>query len=352
MSSVAEVDEALESLQPPFWIRFRLEFFRWPQMAWLVVLLLAACGKATQSRPKTLRVGFAQIANEGPWRDANSKSIKDEARKRNIELHFFESDNVQLKGAEQQKDQIAALRSFISRRLDVIAFSPVVETGWTEVLAEAKEARIPVILMDRGIDEGDDSLFATFIGSDFTEEGRRAAQWLIRNFPVKERPINVVEIKGTVDSAPAIQRSKGFHEIEDRSGRIRNLGWETGNFTSKGAKEAMTALLKRFSDKQIDAVFVHSDTMALAAIDQLQRAGISAGKAIWIVSIDATKDGCKAIKEGTLNCSIECNALLGPHLFDAAEAVTKSMALPARTTVAEEIYDKTNVDENTIRRQP
>lgn len=321
-------------------------------MGLLVVLLLVGCGKATQSRPKKLRVGFAQIANEGPWRDANTKSIKDEARKRNIELHFFESNNAQLKGAEQQPDQIGALRSFIRKRLDVIAFSPVVETGWAKVLAEAKEARIPVILMDRGIDENDESLFATFIGSDFTEEGRRAAQWLIREFPVKERPINVVEIKGTLDSAPAIQRSEGFHEIEDRTGRITTLGWETGNFIKEHAEEAMNALLKRFSGNQIDAVFVHSDTMALAAIGQLQRAGISAGSAIWIVSIDATKAGCKAIREGTLNCSIECKALLGPHLFDAAEAVTKSMALPARIIVAEGIYDKTNVDENTIRRQP
>ena len=352
MSSVARVDEALKSRQPPFRAQVKLHHFWSTGMALVVVLLLVACGKPTQPRSKKLRVGFAQIANEGPWRDANTKSIKDEAAKRNIELHFFESDNPNLKGAEQQPDQIKALQSFVRSKLDVIAFSPVIEKGWKPVLEKAKEARIPVILMDRGIEEDDDSLFATFIGSDFTEEGRRAAKWLISEFPRKDEKIKVVEIKGTEDSAPAIQRSNGFRETEERSDRIINLGFETGNFTKAGAQEAMKTLLKRFDPKQIDAVFAHSDTMALAAIEELKRSGIKAGSEIWIVSIDATTEGCKAIREGKLNCSVECKALLGPHLFDAVEAITKSMALPARTIVAEGIYDIRNVDEKSIASEP
>lgn len=309
--------------------------------------LFAGCEKSPEQSTRTLRVGFAQIANEGPWRDTNSQSIKEEADKRNIHLDFRECQNPNLKGQQQQEDQKKYLRDFIKEKVDVIAFSPVVEGGWREVLEEATAARIPVILSDRGVSSEDQRLVATFIGSDFREEGRRAARWLVNHFK-QAAPVNIVEVQGTPDSAPAIQRHEGFNEIlstpENRE-RFR-IEWPIiGNFNYDEAKAVVEDLLKRTNVKQISVLFAHSDAMALAGIAALEDAGLNPGKDVKVVSIDATDKGCEEIKKGRLNCAVECKSRLGPQVFDAAEAAAKSQALPARTIISEGVYDRENVDQ-------
>ncbi|MFO1492984.1 MAG: substrate-binding domain-containing protein, partial [Kiritimatiellia bacterium] len=159
--------------------------------------LLAGCGaKQDAAAPadgkKTVTVGFSQIGAESAWRTANTQSVKDEAAKRGIKLVFSDAQ-------QKQENQIKALRSFIAQGVDVIAFSPVVETGWEPVLKEIKQAGIPVVLSDRAVDVSDESLYVTFIGSDFVEEGRRAATWLAEKTGGKAV---IAELVGTPGSAP------------------------------------------------------------------------------------------------------------------------------------------------------
>ena len=310
----------------------------------LASTFLCSCDKFTGAKPKRLKVGFAQIGSEGPWRDTNTRSIKEEAQKRNIDLIFFESQNRALKGGQQQPAQKEALRSFIKEKVDVIAFSPVVEQGWSDVLNEAKANGIPVILSDRGVTESDESLVATFIGSDFTEEGRRAARWLVDAADQDQEPINILEVAGTPDSAPAIQRHRGFREVLDRyQERLRIVQSVIGNFNSDEAEKVTAAFLASKDSNEIKAVFAHSDAMAFAAIRALEKSGFKPGSQVKVVSIDATDEGCQEIAKGRLNCAVECKSRLGVHVFDAAEAAAKSMALPARIIIAEGVYDQSNV---------
>jgi ABC-type sugar transport system substrate-binding protein len=328
--------------------RFLLQrvLFQFCEFAAAAALLLCSCDKLTGAKPKRLKVGFAQIANEGPWRETNTKSIKDEARKRNIDLDFFESKDTSLTGGEQQEPQKEALRSFIKEKVDVIAFSPVVETGWNDVLNEAKAQGIPIILSDRGISESDESLVATFIGSDFTEEGRRAARWLVEAFEQSKEVVTILEVAGTPDAAPAIQRHRGFLEILSKAehrGRLRIVQSVVANFNYDEAEKGTTTFLKNSAPKQINAVFAQSDAMAFGAIKALEKAGLNPGSQIKVVSVDATEEGCREIERGRLNCAVECKSRLGVPLFDAAEAAAKSMALPVRIIIGEGVYDRTNV---------
>src|SRR5262249_25293294 len=194
-----------------------------------------------------------------------------------INLDFQESKDPRLKGGQQQPDQIQFLRSFIKENVDVIAFSPVVQAGWKEVLNEAAAHGIPVILSDRGVSEDDQWLAATFIGSDFREEGRRAARWLVQAFWETTTEVNVVEISGTLDSAPATQRHEGFCEVLSKpeyQGYISGAQFLMGDFDSDIAKSEMNSLLKSTDPKYINAVFAHSDAMAFGAIKALKEAGL------------------------------------------------------------------------------
>ncbi len=273
-------------------------------------------------------VGFSQIGAESGWRTANTESIKSEAEKRGIDLRFSDAQ-------QKQENQIKALRSFISQGVDVIAFSPVKETGWEPVLKEIKEAGIPVILTDRAIDSTDESLYATFIGSDFVEEGRRAAEWVVKATGGKA---NIAELTGTPGSAPAIDRKKGFEKVISRYPDIKIIKSQSGDFTRALGKEVMEAFLKSPEAKSIDVVFAHNDDMALGAIQAMEEAGIKPGQQIKIVSIDGVHDAFQAMIDGKLNCTVECNPLLGPQLFNAVEDLRKGKPLTKRIVIQEQVY--------------
>lgn len=280
---------------------------------------------------KQIVVGFSQIGAESAWRTANTASIKSEAEKRGIDLRFSDAQ-------QKQENQIKAIRSFIAQGVDVIAFSPVVETGWEPVLREAKSAGIPVVLSDRAVDVTDDSLFETFIGSDFVEEGRRAARWLAEKTGGKA---GIAELQGTVGSAPQIDRKKGFEEIIADYPGMEIIKSQSGDFTRAGGKEVMEAFLKSPEGKQITALYGHNDDMALGAIQAMEEAGVVPGKDIVIVSIDGVKGAFEAMVAGKLNCTVECNPLIGPQLFDAVEDLLAGNELPKHTTVEEGVYDET-----------
>lgn len=273
-------------------------------------------------------VGFSQIGAESAWRVANTESIQSEAAKRpNIELKFSDAQ-------QKQENQIKAIRNFIAQGVDVIAFSPVVETGFEAVLVEAKEAGIPVILSDRAVDVQDDSLWVSFMGSDFVEEGRRAARWLIEE---GYTDVNIVELQGTVGSAPAIDRKNGFEEIMKSQSGMKIIKTQSGDFTRSGGKEVMEAFLKAEGDN-IDVLYAHNDDMAIGAIQAIEEYGLVPGKDIIIVSIDAVRGAFEAMIEGKLNCTVECSPLLGPQLFDAVEALMKGETLPKRIVTNEGVF--------------
>src|SRR6185312_140929 len=297
------------------------------------ILCLAAtmvCALTTLAADQKLTVGFSQIGAESGWRTANTESIKSEAAKRGINLKFADAQ-------QKQENQIKALRSFIAQGVDVIAFSPVVETGWQPVLTEIKRAKIPVVLTDRAVAVTDDSLYVTFIGSDFVEEGRRAGEWLAKASNGKAM---IAELVGTPGSAPAIDRKKGFEEVLAKHPEMKIIKSQSGNFTRAQGKEVMETFLKSPEAKQITALFAHNDDMALGAIQAMEEAGIKPGKDILIVSIDGVKGAFEAMAAGKLNCTVECNPQIGPQLFDAVEAIKAGKPLPKRIPVQEGVYDQ------------
>jgi simple sugar transport system substrate-binding protein len=299
-----------------------------------VLAACAAAALAASAMPafaeKKIVLGFSQIGAESEWRTANTESIKQAAKDAGIELKFSDAQ-------QKQENQIKAIRSFIAQRVDVIAFSPVVESGWDTVLHEAKAAHIPVILTDRAVDVKDPSLYATFMGSDFLEEGRKAGRWLVEDMKNKPGPINIVELEGTVGSAPAIDRKKGFDEIIGQDPKFKVIRSQTGDFTRAKGKEVMEAFLKA-EGRKINVLFAHNDDMAIGAIQAIEEAGLKPGKDITIVSIDGVKGAFQAMMAGKLNVTVECSPLLGPQLMQAVKDLKAGKTLPKRIVTQEGIF--------------
>ena len=247
-----------------------------------------------------ITVGFAQTGSESGWRAANTESMKTAFSAENgFELVFNAADN-------KIEAQIAAVRSFINQGVDAIVIAPIVEDGWDDVLNEAKEAGIPVILEDRTVTASED-LYATWVGLDFKKEGTTAGEWAAAEFG--DTPTNLVVLEGTTGSAPANDRAEGFAAAIEGTA-IETLDSQTGNFTRADGKTVMEGFLQKYGDT-IDLVYAHNDDMALGAIDAIEAAGLVPGEDIKIVSIDAVKDGMLALIDGKINFIVECNPLLG-----------------------------------------
>jgi len=279
---------------------------------------------------KPIVLGFAQVGAESEWRTANTQSIKSSAQEAGIDLKFSDAQ-------QKQENQIKAIRSYIAQKVDVIAFSPIVETDWDTVLVEAKNAKIPVVLTDRAISSKDDTLYVTFIGSDFTEEGRKAGRWLVEKEKGNAGPINIVELQGTVGSAPAIDRKKGFEEIIKSDPKFKIIRSQTGDFTRAKGKEVMEAFLKA-EGKKINVLYAHNDDMAIGAIQAIEEAGMKPGKDIIIISVDGVKGAFEAMMAGKLNVSVECSPLLGPQLMSVVKDIKAGKSVPKRIVTQEGIF--------------
>ncbi len=299
---------------------------------------LDAPARPRRDPDRKIVLGFAQVGKESEWRVANTESIKAAAREAGIDLIFVD-------GEQRQENQIKAIRSFIARKVDIIAFSPVVESGWEPVLREAKAAGIPVILSDRAVDVKDESLWLTFMGSDFVEEGRRSARWLadyLKKIGKDDgiRPISIVELQGTIGSAPAIDRTVGFLEVLKDHPNYHIVASESGDFFRSVGKEVMKKILRDMQARyqKFDAVFAHNDDMALGAIEAMEEAGLKPGKDIVVVSVDAARGAFKAMIAGKLNVTVECNPLLGPQLMKAVKDYMAGKELPVRLITAESVF--------------
>ncbi|MCG5076846.1 ABC transporter substrate-binding protein [Paraburkholderia tagetis] len=288
---------------------------------------------------KQITLGFAQVGAESAWRTANTVSIKAAAKDAGVNLKFSDAQ-------QKQENQIKAIRSYIAQKVDVIAFSPVVESGWEPVLQEAKRAKIPVILTDRNIDVKDPSLYVTMIGSDFMEEGRRAGKWLEDHYKSNPGPVNIVELQGTVGSAPANDRHSGLIEVIKNDPKFKIIASQSGDFTLAGGKQVMEAFAKTYGNK-INVVYAHNDDMALGAIQAMEEAGMKPGKDVSVVSFDATKGGFQAMIAGKMNVDVECSPLLGPQLMSAVKDVVAGKSLPKRIVTNETVFPE-NVAAQTL----
>jgi ABC-type sugar transport system substrate-binding protein len=275
-----------------------------------------------------ISVGFAQTGSESGWRSANTESMKTAFSAENgFELTFNAADN-------DTAAQIAAVRDFINQGVDAIVIAPIVEDGWDDVLQEAADAGIPVILEDRTVSASDD-LYASWVGLDFKKEGVMAGEWAAETFG--DTPTKMVVLEGTTGSAPANDRAEGFDEAVEGTA-IEKIDSQTGDFTRDGGKTVMEGFLQKYGVDGIDLVYAHNDDMALGAIEAIEAAGAEPGVDIQIVSIDAVKDGMQALVDGKINFIVECNPLLG----DLAAGLVKDVL------AGEEVEKKVYVEDQTF----
>lgn len=294
----------------------------------------AASGGLPKLSGKPTKVGFAQTESNNPWRLAQTASMQDEAKKRGIELVYTDA-------AGSAAKQVADVESMIAQGVDAIFLAPREEKPLAAAVKKAKEAGIPVILLDRNVDQslakaGED--YVTFIGSDFIEEGKRAAEWLIKTTGGNAK---IIELEGTAGSSPANDRKKGFHDrIASESGMQILASTAEGDFARDKGRKAMETLLAAHPD--VTAVYAHNDEMALGAIAALEAAGKQPGKDVIIVSIDGSKDALQAIIDGKLGATVECNPRFGPTAFDTLEKYANGETIPTKIINPDKFFDSSN----------
>lgn len=292
-------------------------------------------GKAT--------IGFSQLGAESQWRTANTKSVQDAAKNNDkITLKFSDAQ-------QKQENQISAIRNFIQQGVDVIAVAPVVETGWETVLTEAKDANIPVILVDRQITgKNVDDLYTSWIGADMKEEGVKAADWLedyLKEQGKDQEEINIAHLQGTTGSSAQVGRTEGLEEGVAANKNWKIIEQQSGNFTRAEGKEVMEAFLKSSGDK-INVLVSENDDMTMGAIQAIEEVGKVPGKDIVIISFDGTNDALQQIKDGKINAVVECNPLSGEDIMETALKIKNGEDVEKEIFVEEGIFDKNNVEEN------
>jgi len=301
----------------------------------LAAMMLTACQpaaapteapKPAASAAKTyadMTLCYPQLGAESDWRTANTASFKETAEELGVKLVFSDAQ-------QKQENQISAMRACIQQGVDVIALPPVVEDGWDAVLQEAKDANIPVIIVDRSV-SADKSMYASHIGSDMVLEGRKSGEEMNKLLP---NGGNVLEISGTTGSGAAVGRAKGFRETLNSN--IKILDSQTGNFNPTEAKPVAEAFLKKYAG-QIDGFFIHNDGMAEAVVEALKAAGVKPGE-IKIVSVDGTRGGFQMMIDGWVQADVECNPLLGPQVMEMALKLMNGEEIDAEVLTNETVY--------------
>lgn len=293
----------------------------------VIVLSFAAPAAMAQDGGEGLTIGFSQVGSESAWRTAFSEAVKAEAEARGIDLLFSDAQ-------QRQENQIAAMRSWIAQGVDAIILAPIVETGWDEVLQDAQDNDIPVVIVDRNV-TADESLWVTRVSSDFVHEGRLAAAWLVQATAGK---CKIAELKGTVGSSAALDREQGFNEVIAMFPDMEIILSQSGDFTRTNGKEVMESFLKAVDPAEICAVWSHNDDMLIGAIQAMKEAGIDPGDDILTISVDAIPDIFKAMAEGDANATVELSPYMGGPAFDAVVAHLNGEELPKWIPVAGGIY--------------
>jgi ABC-type sugar transport system substrate-binding protein len=315
--------------------------FRFKNYVLLLVvttLILTACGGGATSEEAScapnckytdMTFCYPQLGAESDWRTANTASFKETAGELGVRLIFSDAQ-------QKQENQISAMRSCIQQEVDVIGLPPVVEDGWDAVLTEAKNAGIPVIIVDRSVSASTD-LYAAHIGSDMKLEGERAAEEFNKQFP---NGAKVLELSGTTGSGAAVGRAEGFRA--KLNSNIEIIDSQTGNFTRAEALPVMQAFLQKYkAGTDFQGIFIHNDDMGIGAIEALKAAGINPGD-LFIVSVDGTRGGFQAMVDGWFQADVECNPLLGPQVYDMALKLMNGQAIDREVLTNETVYYPAN----------
>jgi simple sugar transport system substrate-binding protein len=295
----------------------------------LVTLLSLSTGLLVGQAQDQLTIGFVQTGSESGWRTDFTNAMMSEAEAQGINLLFAD-------GQQKQENQISAMRSFIAQGVDAIIVAPLVETGWDDVLQEAKDAEIPVLIIDRNV-TADPSLFITRVASDFVHEGRVAAAWLA-SATADRTECNIVELQGTVGSSPAIDRGTGFTEVIALFPTMKIVASQSGDFTRTGGKTVMESFLSSMDPATICAVWAHNDDMLIGAIQAMEEAGLKPGVDILTISVDATNDMLKVIAEGKANATVLLNPNMGVQAYQAIKDYLAGTELPDLILVPSAMY--------------
>lgn len=315
----------------------------------LVIISLCSCGGqgSTQSsatedyreeiKSNSIVVGFSQVGSESDWRRANTMSYK-ETFTEDKGFHLIYDD-----AQQKQENQLKAVRKFILQQVDYIILDPIVETGWDEVLKEAKQAKIPVIIVDRQV-SADPDLYTCWVGSDFYNEGLKAGQWLasyLRSQGKSEENINIVSLQGTIGSTSQIGRTNGFEEELNKHSNWTLLERVTGDYTMNKGQEVMTEFLNKYKD--IDVLISENDDMSLGAIKAIKAAGKTSGVNgdITIVSYDGLATALKQVQSGEINVIFECNTQLGPMVAKIIKSLEAGEKIEKINYIEESYYDTT-----------
>jgi ABC-type sugar transport system substrate-binding protein len=317
-----------------------------------MLVAMVGCGQAAPAQPTTaptpaafgaaacapnctysdMVMCFPQLGAESDWRTADSASFKDTAAKLGFKLIFSDAQ-------QKQENQISAIRACIQQKVNVIALPPVVEDGWEQVLTEAKNAGIPVIIVDRSVSASTD-LYASHIGSDMVLEGERAAAEFNKMMPDGGA---ILELSGTTGSGAAVGRAKGLRN--KLNSNIKILDSQTGNFTRAEAKPVMEAFLKKYkAGTDFQGIFIHNDDMGIGAIESLKAAGVAPGDLV-IVSVDGTRGGFQAMVDGWFQADVECNPLLGPQVSEMALKLMNGQSVEREVLTNETVYYPDNAAE-------
>jgi ribose transport system substrate-binding protein len=302
----------------------------------IVVLVGVGCKKndaGTAKKNGKILVGFSQMENNGPWRIAETQSIKDEAAKRASKFDLIVTD-----AQGQTAKQVSDVEDLIARRVDVILLAPREFEGLGPALQAAKEAKIPVILIDRIAAGTPGQDYVAFVGSDFIEEGRRAGEWLDKQSKGKA---GIVELTGTSGASVAQDRSQGFKNAIQGSPDMKIIASQTADFTRATAQKVMENIIQA-KGKEITAVYAHNDEMALGAIQALKDAGLKPGQDVLVVSVDGEKDALKAVARGEMNVTVECNPRFGPIAFDTIEKYLAGDKVPPKIILQDRFFDSSN----------
>ena len=279
-----------------------------------------------------ITVGFSQVGAESDWRTANSESMKSTFSTENGYNLIF--DDAQ----QKQENQIAAIRNFIQQEVDYIVLAPVTESGWDTVLQEAKDAEIPVIIVDRMVDVSDDSLYTAWVGSNFKLEGQKACEWLKAYAEAKGMSeVNIVDIQGTIGASAQIGRTEALNEAVEANG-WNLLAQQTGEFTQAKGQEVMESMLKQYDN--INFVYCENDNEAFGAIEAIKAAGKTVGPDgdILVMSFDTTKQGITDTLSGDIIVNTECNPLHGPRVEQIIKQLQAGETPEKQAYVEEGIY--------------
>ncbi|MDQ4120264.1 MAG: ABC transporter substrate-binding protein [Acidobacteriota bacterium] len=303
-------------------------------LVFAVALGFAACNRSGGQgsgggNKKT--VGFSQMENDGPWRIAETKSMRDEAAKRGYELVITDAQ-------KQTSKQISDVEDLVARGVAAIFLAPREFEGLAPALAAAKEAKIPVFLIDREAAGKVGEDYVTFIGSNFVQQGERVGEWLATNTGGKA---GIIELQGTAGASVAIDRAQGFRNVIGKYPDMKILASQPANFSRAEGQKVMENLIQAHG-RNITAVYTHNDEMALGAIQALKAANMNPGKDVKVVSVDGQKSALEAIIAGDMNITVESNPRFGPIAFDTYEKFLRGEQIPPKIILEDNFYDASN----------